>query len=171
MFNSTCGRTDLSAHDAQQKGNQMDSQHADHRQPAERHQTGVKEKNELLIRTHLKLEAAMLSTVITSASPTAERKKRFPRNHYSSLTILLAQKTSRRPPLSRKKSNSYSQRKSDDRIYGKPNINPPLAGISRRALYQFISNVFLDELKRTKINASPLAIVEVANGAAYPVTK
>ena len=77
MFNSTCGRTDLSAHDAQQKGNQMDSQHADHRQPAERHQTGVKEKNELLIRTHLKLEAAMLSTVITSASPTAERKKGF----------------------------------------------------------------------------------------------
>ena len=91
--------------------------------------------------------------------------------NHSSLTILLAQKASHRPPLSRKKSNSYSQRKSDDRIYGKPNINPPLAGISRRALYQFISNAFLDELKRTKINASPLAIVEVANGATHSVTK
>ena len=160
----------MSAYDAQRKGNQMDSQHADHRQPAVRHQTGVKEKNESLIRTQLKLDAATLSTLITSAPPTAERK-RFPRNHHSSLTILLAQKASHRPPLSRKKSNSYSRRKSDVRIYGKTNINSPLAGISRRALYQFISNVFLDELKRTKINASPLAIVEVANGAAYPVTK
>ena len=57
------------------------------------------------------------------------------------------------------------------RMYGKTNISPPLAGITRGALYQFMGNAFLEELKRTKINASPHALEEVANGVVHPVTK
>ena len=57
------------------------------------------------------------------------------------------------------------------RMYGKTNINPPLAGITRGALNQFMGNAFLDELKRTEISASPHALEEVANGVVHLVTK
>ena len=56
-------------------------------------------------------------------------------------------------------------------MYGRANVSPPLAGVSRETLHQFMSNAFLEELKKTKINASLLAIEEVANGAVHPVTK
>ena len=45
------------------------------------------------------------------------------------------------------------------------------AGISREALSQFMGNAFLGELKRTLINATPVALEEVANGVVHPVTK
>ena len=61
--------------------------------------------------------------------------------------------------------------KLDGSIYGKTNINPPLAGISRGALNQFMGNAFLEELKKTTINATRTTIEEVANGVVHPVTK
>ena len=61
--------------------------------------------------------------------------------------------------------------KLDEKMRGKTNINPPLAGISRGALNQFMGNAFLEELKNTTINATPTAIEEVANGVVHPVTK
>ena len=39
------------------------------------------------------------------------------------------------------------------------------------ALNQFMGNAFLEELKRTVINATPTALKEVANGVVHPVTK
>ena len=39
------------------------------------------------------------------------------------------------------------------------------------ALIQFMGNTFLEELKRTSINAIPTALEEVANGVVHPVTK
>ena len=57
------------------------------------------------------------------------------------------------------------------KIYGRVSISPPLAGVSRGALHQFTGNAFLEEPKETKINASPLALEEVANGVVHPVTK
>ena len=48
-------------------------------------------------------------------------------------------------------------------MYGKTNINPPLAGILREALSQFMGKVFFE--------ATPIALEEVANGVVYPVTK
>ena len=59
----------------------------------------------------------------------------------------------------------------DGKIYGKNNINPPLAGISQGALIQFMGNAFLEELKRTTVNATPFALKEVASGVVHPVTK
>ena len=56
-------------------------------------------------------------------------------------------------------------------MYGKTNINPPLAGISRGALNQFMGNAFLEELKETTINTTPATLEEVANGVVHPVTK
>ena len=53
--------------------------------------------------------------------------------------------------------------KLDGRMYGKTNINPPLAGILREALSQFMGKVFFE--------ATPIALEEVANGVVYPVTK
>ena len=50
-------------------------------------------------------------------------------------------------------------------------MSPPLAGISRGALRQFMGNAFLEELKKMQINATPLALEEVANGVIHPVTK
>ena len=65
------------------------------------------------------------------------------------------------PAAAATKSTSW---KLDGRIYGKTNINPPLAGISRGALNQFMGNAFLEELKKTTINATPTILEEVANG-------
>ena len=59
----------------------------------------------------------------------------------------------------------------DGRNYGKTNINPPLAGISRGALNQFMGNAFLEELKKTAISATPTTLEEVANGVVHQVTK
>ena len=56
-------------------------------------------------------------------------------------------------------------------MYGNTNISPPLTGITRGALYQFMGNEFLEELKRTTINASPHALEEAANGVVHLVTK
>ena len=64
-----------------------------------------------------------------------------------------------------------TSRKLDGKNYGKTSINPPLAGTSRGALNQFMGNVFLEELKRTVICATPTALEEVANGVVHPVTK
>ena len=61
--------------------------------------------------------------------------------------------------------------KLDGRNYGKTSINPPLAGISRGALHQFMGIMFLEELKRTAISATPTTLEEVANGVVHPVTK
>merc|ERR1711966_344399 len=61
--------------------------------------------------------------------------------------------------------------KLDGSNYGKTNINPPLAGISRGALNQFMGNAFLEELKRTAISADPTTLEEVANDVVHPVTK
>ena len=61
--------------------------------------------------------------------------------------------------------------KLDGRMYDKTSTNPPLACISREALNQFMGNEFLEELKRTSINASPTALEEVANDVVHPVTK
>ena len=56
-------------------------------------------------------------------------------------------------------------------MHGKTNINPLLAGISWGALNQFMENMFLEELKRTVISATPTELEEVANGVVHPVTK
>ena len=61
--------------------------------------------------------------------------------------------------------------KLDGRNYGKTSINPPLAGISRGGLNQFMGNAFLEELKRTTISATPTTLEEVASGVVHPVTK
>ena len=55
--------------------------------------------------------------------------------------------------------------------YSKTSINPPLAGISWGALIQSMGNTFLEESKRTEINATPTALEKVANGVVHPVTK
>ena len=94
-----------------------------------------------------------------------------------SLTMSLAQKASHHAPVTPEiqptaatttKSTSW---KLDGRMYGKTNINPPLAGISRGALNQFMGNAFLEELKITTINATPTTLKEVGNGVVHPVTK
>ena len=59
----------------------------------------------------------------------------------------------------------------DGKMYGKTNINLPLTGISHGTLNQFMDNMFLEELKRTAINATPLALKEVANGVIHPIAK
>ena len=56
-------------------------------------------------------------------------------------------------------------------MYGRTNIKPPLAGISQGALGQFMGNTFLEELKRTLINATPTALEEVANGVVHQYKK
>ena len=56
-------------------------------------------------------------------------------------------------------------------MYGRANINPPPAGVSRGALHQFMGSACLEELKKTTINATPLALEEVANGVVHTVTK
>ena len=53
----------------------------------------------------------------------------------------------------------------------KTNINLPLTGISRGALHQSMGNAFLDELKRTHSNASPLVLEKAANYVVHLVTK
>ena len=59
----------------------------------------------------------------------------------------------------------------DGESYKKTNVNPPLAGISQGALTQFMGDAFLEELKQTAINATPLELEEVANGVVNSVTK
>ena len=59
----------------------------------------------------------------------------------------------------------------DGKNYGKTSINPPLAGVSQAALNQFMGDAFMEELKRTTINATPLELEEVANGVVHPITK
>lgn len=56
-------------------------------------------------------------------------------------------------------------------MYGRSNINPPLSGILKGALYQFMGNAFLEELKSKVTNAPPLELEEVVNGVVRPVTK
>ena len=58
----------------------------------------------------------------------------------------------------------------DGEIYGKSNSNPILAGIPQGALNQFMGNAFIEELNRATINATPLALEEVANCVVHPVT-
>ena len=41
-----------------------------------------------------------------------------------------------------------SLQRCNGKTYGKTNISPPLAGISRGALHQFMGNTFLEELKK-----------------------
>ena len=58
-----------------------------------------------------------------------------------------------------------------EKNHGKTNINPPGAGILWGALNQFMGNKFLEELKRTVINATPTAVEEVVNGIVHLVIK
>ena len=121
---------------------------------------------ESLICTHMQINAATPLPPLTQPTATKPRSKttndpQFTYNCVSSkgkpLSVSITQEEVALQPTAAPIIENTSWR-CNGRIYGKTNINSPLAGITRGALNQLMGNVVLDELKRMEISASPLAL-------------